>query len=322
MSDESVSRETPSKALLVAIGGNSLIRAGQRGTIQEQFENARQTAAQIAELAVLGYKVVVTHGNGPQVGAQLLRSEAAASQTYSQSLDICGAATQGEIGYMIQNSLQSELRKRRKEIEVVAIVTQVVVDKADSAFRNPTKPVGPFYHKEDAERKRDELGWAIIEDAARGYRRVVPSPVPISILENNVIRKCLDQNIIVIAAGGGGIPVIAERGEVRGIEAVVDKDRSSAVLANELGIPNLLISTDVDYVYLNYKRSDQTQICNITIEEADRYLKQNQFASGSMSPKIESALQFIRHGGEEVIITDPPHLVQAVQGGFGTHITR
>jgi carbamate kinase len=197
-----------------------------------------------------------------------------------------------------------------------------VIDRADPAFGYPSKPIGPFYHKEDAERKRDELGWSIIEDAARGYRRIVPSPTPISILENGVISKCLDQNIIVVAAGGGGVPVILENGEVRGVEVVVDKDRSSAVLANELGVPRLIISTDVDFVYLNYKRSNQTAIGNVTVGEAEEYLKQGQFAAGSMFPKIESAIDFVRRGGDEVIITDPPHLVQALRGEFGTHIMR
>jgi carbamate kinase len=310
------------KIVLVAVGGNSLIRSGQRGTIREQLENARLTAGQIAELALLGYRIVITHGNGPQVGSQLLRSEAAASQTYSQPLDICVAATQGEIGYIIQNSLQSELRKRRKEIEVVTVVTQVVVDKTDPAFRNPSKPIGPFYHKEDAERKRDELGWAIIEDAARGYRRIVPSPSPVSILENNIIRKCLDQNIMVIAVGGGGIPVIVENEDIQGVEAVVDKDRSSAVLANELGVSYMIISTDVDFVYLDYKKSGQVAIDEMSIAEAKNYLEQGQFATGSMRPKIESAIDFIRRGGEEVLITDPSHLVQGARGDHGTHIRR
>jgi len=310
------------KVILVAVGGNSLIKPGQRGTIFEQFENARITAAQIAELAKYGYRIVVTHGNGPQVGSQLLRSEAAALQTYAQPLDVCVAATQGEIGYIIQNSLQSELRKRHMEIQVATVVTQVIVDKTDPAFKNPSKPIGPFYHKEDAEKKRDELCWAIIEDSARGYRRVVPSPAPVEIMEKTIIKSCLDQNIIVIAAGGGGIPVIIEEGDAHGIEVVVDKDRSSSVLANVLGISYLIISTDVDFVYLNYKKANQFPIGSMNIGDAENYLRQGHFGSGSMCPKIESAIDFIKRGGEEVAITDPPHLMDAIRDGYGTHITR
>ncbi len=315
-------KDVQRKSILVAVGGNSLIRPGQRGTISEQVENARLTAGQISELALLGHRIVITHGNGPQVGAQLLRSEVAASQTYPQPLDVCVAATQGEIGYIIQRSLESELRKRRLEIQVATVITQVVIDKADSAFGNPTKPIGPFYHKEDAERKSEELGWSIIEDAARGYRRVVPSPTPMTILENEVIRRCLDENIIVIAAGGGGIPVIVEGGEVIGIEAVIDKDKTSAILAVELGISHFLISTDVEFVYSNYKKPDQFPIRKMDVLEAEDLLVKGEFSTGSMRPKIESAIEFIRRGGEEVIISDPVHLVQGVRGEYGTHIVR
>ncbi len=310
------------RSVLIAVGGNSLIRAGQRGTIQEQFENARLTAAHIAELAALGYRLVITHGNGPQVGSQLLRSEAGLSQTYTQPLDVCVAATQGEIGYILQNALQSELRKRKLGIAVATIITQVRVSKSDRAFAEPSKPVGPFYHKEDAERKRDELGWNIIEDAARGYRRVVPSPNPVGIMEIDVIRKCIEQNIIVIAVGGGGIPVVAENGDVEGIEAVIDKDKSSALLAGELGLSHLIISTDVEFVYLNYKKPEQFAVKEMTIDDAMNYLEDGQFSGGSMRPKIEAAVDFISRGGKEVIITDPCHLVEAIKGEFGTHIKK
>lgn len=313
---------TLSRRVLVAIGGNSLIRSGQRGTIREQFENARLTAAQIAEIVALGYRVVITHGNGPQVGAQLLRSEAGLAQTYSQPLDVCVAATQGEIGYILQNSLHSELQKRRMDVPVATIVTRVKVDKSDPAFGSPNKPIGPFYHREDAEKKRDELGWNIIEDAARGYRRVVPSPTPVGIMEIDVIRKCVEQNIVVIAVGGGGIPVISENGDIRGIEAVIDKDRSSALLANELGFDLLIISTDVEFVYLNYKKPDQVAVKEMTVKNAEEYSIQGQFSDGSMRPKIEAAMDFIRRGGEEVIITDPSNLAQAVKSEFGTHIRK
>jgi carbamate kinase len=309
-------------AVLVAVGGNSLIRAGQRGSIDEQVENARVTAAHIADIAALGYGLVITHGNGPQVGSQLLRSEAGSSQTYAQPLDVCVAATQGELGYILQNTLRSELRKRGIEIPIAAIVTQVKVDRLDPAFQDPRKPVGPFYHKEDAERKRDELGWHITEDAARGYRRVVPSPRPVAIVEIDAIRRCVENNIIVIAVGGGGIPVVAEDGRITGVEAVIDKDMSSALLANELGLRLMIISTDVDRVYINYRKPDEKALRDVTVDEVKKHLDEGQFPPGSMRPKIESAVEFIKGGGSEVIITSPLHIVEAVTGSFGTHIRR
>ncbi len=309
-------------AVLVAVGGNSLIRAGQRGTIGEQVENARVTASHIADLAALGYGLVVTHGNGPQVGSQLLRSEAGSSQTYTQPLDVCVAATQGELGYILQNALRSELRHRGIRMPVAAVVTQVRVERLDPAFDNPTKPVGPFYHREDAEERRDKLGWHIAEDAARGYRRVVPWPRPDEIMEIEAIRRCVLHNIIVIAVGGGGIPVVAEDGRLTGVEAVIDKDMSSALLAAELGLKTMTISTAVDFVYLDYRRPGQTPIREMTAGEAAGYLRADRFPAGSMRPKIESAVEFLERGGEEVIITDPPHLVEAMKGTCGTHIKK
>lgn len=309
-------------AVLVAVGGNSLIRAGQRGTIREQMENARVTASHIADLAALGYGLVITHGNGPQVGSQLLRSEAGSAQTYVQPLDVCVAATQGELGYVLQNALRSELRGRGIRTPVATIVTQVKVDRNDPAFGHPSKPVGPFYHKEDAERKRDTLGWHIAEDAARGYRRVVPSPRPVEIVEIEAIRRCVQDNIIVIAVGGGGIPVVTDDGQIEGIEAVIDKDMSSALLASELGIRTMIISTEVDFVYLNYRKTGQKQVREMTTKEATRYLQEGEFAAGSMSPKIEAAIEFIDRGGEQVVITSPSHLVESMRDSFGTHIRR
>lgn len=309
-------------AVLVAVGGNSLIRAGQRGTVREQVENACVTASHIADLAALGFGLVITHGNGPQVGAQLLRSEAGASQTYTQPLDVCVAATQGELGYLLQNALRSELRKRVISVPVATVITQVRVDIRDPAFREPTKPVGPFYHKEEAERRHDQLGWHVHEDAARGYRRVVPSPKPVEIIEIDAIRRCIQGGIIVIAVGGGGIPVVSENGGIKGVEAVIDKDLSSALLASELGIKTMIISTDVDYVYLNFKTNAQRSLTRLTVDEASAYLEDGQFAGGSMRPKIAAAVEFLNRGGEEVVITSPSHLADAARGDFGTHIKR
>jgi carbamate kinase len=298
------------------------MRAGQRGTIAEQLENARLTCESLAGLVAQGFALVVTHGNGPQVGAQLLRSEAGSSQTYTLPLDVCVAMTQGEIGFALQNSLQSVFRKQNIRRPVVTVVTQVLVDKNDPAFQRPTKPIGPFYSKETAERKRRDLHWSVVEDAARGYRRVVASPLPKDIIELETIKDCLEHNNVVIAVGGGGIPVILEHGEIRGVEAVIDKDRASALLASKLNIEHLVISTEVPEVYLNYKKIGQQALRISTIEEAKKHLADRQFSEGSMKPKIEAALDFLSAGGNLVTITDPEHLLQALKGKAGTTITK
>jgi carbamate kinase len=236
-------------------------------------------------------------------------------------MDVCVAMTQGEIGFILQSSLQTALQQRGLQRSVVTLVTQVVVDKHDPAFLRPTKPIGPFYSREVAERKRRELHWNIVEDAARGYRRVVASPLPKDIVELNVIKDCLEHNNVVIAVGGGGIPVILEEGIIKGIEAVIDKDRASAVLALRLGIEHLIISTEVSEVYLNYKKIDQKAIRMSTQLEAKKYLADRQFSEGSMKPKIEAALDFLTNGGQLVTITDPEHILQALEGKAGTRIT-
>ncbi len=305
-----------SKTILVAVGGNSLIRAGQRGTIEEQRANARSTAAHIADLAELGYGLVITHGNGPQVGSQLLRSEAGSFQTYAQPLDVCVAVTQGEIGYILQNALRVELAARGIKTPVLSIVTEVLVDGSEPSFDVAIKPIGPFYSERDATRKRQELGWEIKEDAARGYRRIVPSPEPIGIVDIDAIRKCVEEKIIVIAVGGGGIPVARDHGKLSGVEAVIDKDRSSALLASELGIEELVISTDVDFVYRHFATPDQFPIRKMTLSEAEASV--SEFPQGSMRPKIEAAVFFLRKGGKRVAITSPAHIVDAVLGCFGT----
>jgi carbamate kinase len=228
--------------------------------------------------------------------------------------------TQGEIGFVLQNSLQMAFLKHNIRRPVVTVVTQVVVDKNDPAFQRPTKPIGPFYSKETADRKRKELGWTIIEDAARGYRRVVASPLPKDIIEYDVIQSCLERDIVVIAAGGGGIPVILENGTVKGIEAVIDKDRASALLASKLGIEHFMISTEVPEVYINYKKSNQQKLRTITMEEARKHFTDGQFSEGSMKPKIEAALEFLRNGGTTVTITDPEHLMLSLDGEAGTKI--
>jgi carbamate kinase len=308
------------RTILLAIGGNSLIRAGEKGTVCEQLENARRTAAAIVALLRRGYRVVVTHGNGPQVGAQLLRSERARDLVPGQTLDVCGAATQGEIGYLLEQALRDEIALAGLRTPVVNLGTQTLVSGDDPALEHPTKPIGPFYSRSDAEERQRRLGWQVVEDAARGYRRVVPSPEPVEILEFTVIHDLLEHGILVIACGGGGVPVVRKEGKLAGVEAVIDKDRASALLASRLHVDLFAISTDTDYVYLDYKKASQRPLTCITLSEAQAYLEQGQFPPGNMGPKIESALRFLRGGGKQVIITSYDHLAEALNGSAGTHI--
>ena len=310
------------KTALVAVGGNSLIRAGEKGTIAEQLANTRRTAVAIVGLIRLGYRLVITHGNGPQVGAQLLRSERASDVAYGQTLDVCGAASQGEIGYLLAQSLRNELAAQSIEVPVVSLVTQTLVSADDPAMQHPSKPIGPFYSKADAEDKRRQLGWSIVEDAARGYRRVVPSPEPVEIVELDAIRSLMEKGALVVSVGGGGVPVVSDHGELHGVEAVIDKDRASALLAAELGVDSFIISTDTDYVYLNYKKPGQTPLTLVTAEEMKKHLLDGHFPPGNMGPKVESVLRFLESGGREAVITSFEHLCEAVMGSAGTHIVR
>jgi carbamate kinase len=310
------------RSALIAIGGNSLIHVGQRGTIDEQLVNAQATARKITQLVADGWRIVITHGNGPQVGAALLRSERAAGEAYTHPLDMCVATTQSEIGYMLERGLECELRRAGFYMPVITILTQVRVNSTDPAFSNPTKPIGPFYTKKVAEEKMRLLGWTMVEDVSRGYRRVVPSPEPIEILELEVIRQVLELGIIVIALGGGGIPVIVgDDHSIKGVEAVIDKDRASALLASGLGLDCFVISTDIDQVYLNYKQANQHGVKRATADMMEYYLKSGQFPAGSMGPKIEAATRFIRSGGKDVFITSADQLIEAIHGKAGTQIT-
>jgi len=306
--------------MLLAVGGNSLIRAGEKGTIAEQRANARRTAAEIVGLCRDGYRIVLTHGNGPQVGAALLRSERGASQVPGHSLDVCDASTQGEIGYLLQQSLESEIKACGLHVPVVTVLTQSVVSPDDPAMQHPSKPIGPFYSQADAEERKRQFGWEIVEDAARGYRRVVPSPEPIEIVELEVIQDLVEQGVLVIACGGGGIPVVWKNGRLEGVEAVIDKDRASALLASRLGVDRFVISTDTDYVYLDYKKPSQRALPEVTATDLEAYLQAGHFPPGNMGPKIESVLRFLRAGGREAIITSCENLRRAVAGSAGTHI--
>lgn len=306
--------------MLIAVGGNSLIRAGETGTVAEQWANARRTAAAIVQLIAAGYHVVVTHGNGPQVGAQLLRSERASDQVPGQTLDVCGASSQGEIGYLLSQSLQDALATKGIGMHVVGVVTQTVVRADDPAMQHPTKPIGPFYSQAQAEERQRQLGWQIVEDAARGYRRVVPSPEPVEIVELEVIRSLMDQGVLVVACGGGGIPVVRCGSELKGVEAVIDKDRASALLASMLGVDIFAISTDIDFVYLDYNKPVQRALRSVTASELEAHYKAAHFPKGNMGPKVESALRFLKWGGQEVVITSYEHLPEAVAGRMGTRI--
>ncbi len=312
------------KSAVIAVGGNSLIRAGEKGDIAEQLANTRRTAKAIVQLIRDGLDIVVTHGNGPQVGAALLRSERASDQVYAQPLDVCDAATQGEIGYLLQQSLCNELACAGLRHPVVTLLTQVVVCRDDPAMQHPTKPIGPFYSRADAEDRARHLGWKIVEDAARGYRRVVPSPEPIDIVEEDSIRRTIESGAIVIALGGGGIPVVRENGRLAGVEAVIDKDRASALLACRLQADYFIISTDADRVYRDYRKPTQRGLDRVSVEEIERDYEAGQFPPGNMGPKIESALRFLRGTapGRQVIITSYEHLADAMHGQAGTHITR
>jgi carbamate kinase len=305
---------------LIAVGGNSLIRAGEKGTIAEQLANTRRTAEAVVQIIRAGFRVIITHGNGPQVGAALLRSERAADQVYSHPLDVCDATTQGEIGYMLQQSLVTALAEQGMRTPVATLLTQVVVSPDDPAMRKPTKPIGPFYSQKEAERRHFDHGWTVVEDAARGWRRVVPSPEPLEIVEETSIRCLVDSGALVIAVGGGGIPVMRTGRGLKGVEAVIDKDRASALLAARLKADLFIISTDADRVYLNYKKPDQRPLDRETAANVAGFYDEGHFPPGNMGPKIESALRFLRDGGREVIITSYERLFDAVRGQAGTHI--
>ncbi len=309
------------KVAVVAIGGNSLIKDKDHQTVPDQFAATRETCVHIADMIEQGWEVVITHGNGPQVGFILMRSELASHVLHTVPLDSCGADTQGALGYMIQQSLGNEFEKRGIQKPVVTVVTQVVVDKDDPAFENPTKPIGPFYDEARAKRYRDEEGWHIMEDAGRGWRRVVPSPIPMRIVEQESIKALIGLGFVVIGVGGGGIPVIQEDGSLRGVEAVIDKDYASGLLATGIKADLFLISTAVEKVALNYGKPNQVDLDHVTLAEAKNYLQEGHFPPGSMGPKIKAVIKFLEEGGKEALITSPENLARALRGETGTRIT-
>ncbi len=309
------------KLALIAVGGNSLILDPKKTSSRDQYAAAVETCRHIAALIERGYRVVVTHGNGPQVGFILRRSELARAEISEQPLDACGAESQGSIGYQLQMALQNELSRRPGSPTVATVITQTVVDRNDPSWAHPTKPIGSFMTKEQAEEHQALDGWHVVEDSGRGYRRVVPSPQPRRIVELDAIRALLDSGAIVIAAGGGGIPVTEEpNGHLVGAEAVIDKDLASSLLARELKADLFVISTAVKQVCIDFKKPGERAIDRMTVAEARRHLGEGQFAPGSMKPKIEAVIQFLEGGGGEALITDPPNLIDAFAGKTGTRV--
>lgn len=312
-----------SKVAVIAIGGNSLIKDKDHQTVPDQFETTRQTCVHIAGMIEKGWDVVITHGNGPQVGFILLRSEFASNVLHTVPLDSCGADTQGAIGYMIQQSLYNEFKKRKIDKQATTVVTQVVVDKNDIAFKNPTKPIGPFYNEKKAKEYSNERNWSIMEDAGRGWRRVVPSPIPLEIVERDAIKSLIDKGFVAIAVGGGGIPVARDDyGNLYGVEAVIDKDYASGLLATGINADLFLISTAVEKVSLNYGKPDQKDLDLMTLSEAEKYYNKGHFPPGSMGPKIKAVIDFLKKGGKEAIITTPECIELALEGKMGTKIIK
>ncbi len=315
----------PAKKLVVAIGGNAIQPPGDGGSAEAQRHRIEGTAARLADLVQAGYDLLVTHGNGPQVGNILLQNEEARNLVPAMPLDVCGAESQAQIGYLLAQSLRNEFAVRRVERGVVAVVTQTLVDANDPAFVHPTKPIGPLYTRESDLIVKRAKGWKLVEDTARGgWRRVVPSPQPLDIIEKDTILRLIgdgDGNV-VICAGGGGIPVVRRAGRLVGVEAVIDKDLAAAVLGRVLGWKALVIATDVEKVALGFGRPTQRFLEHLTVAEAKKHLAEGEFPPGSMGPKIEAAIGFLESGGESVVVTDLEHLADAVEKKAGTRITK
>jgi len=307
--------------IVIAIGGNAITKENQKGTLEENLANIESCADSIIDLIAIGYRVVLTHGNGPQVGNILLRVEAASQLVPPMPLDVCGAESQGQLGYLIQRTLTNKMKERGVDKEVVTILTQVLVDSNDPAFKNPTKPIGPFYTEEQADKLTREKNAVFVEDSGRGYRRVVPSPKPIGIIENQAVKDLVEQGKIIITAGGGGIPVITgDKGQLKGIEAVIDKDWASSVLAQEIKSDLLVIITGVEKVAINFGRPNMELLSELTVSEAKKYHAEGHFPPGSMGPKIAAAVEYVEKTGGKALITSLEMVGAALKGETGTFI--
>lgn len=311
------------KVAVVAIGGNSLIKSKQHHSVEDQYKAAQETSTHLVDMIEAGWDIAVGHGNGPQVGFILRRSEIAhkVEGMHEVPLDVCGADSQGAIGYSLQQTIYNELKKRGIEKTAATVITQVRVDANDPAFQAPAKPIGGFMEEEEATQKKEELGWDVVEDAGRGWRRVVASPLPVEIMELDAIKALIDSGTITITVGGGGIPVIQSDGGVIGTAAVIDKDFASAFLATEINADLLLISTAVEKVALNFGKPDQVDVDKMTVAEAKKYLEEGtHFAKGSMEPKIRAIVRFLEQGGKEALVTNPENIGRALRGETGTRI--
>lgn len=308
--------------ILVALGGNAILQHQERGSADEQLSNIRRACVHLVEIIEDGHRIAITHGNGPQVGDILLKDEMAKEVLPQMPLDVCGAESQGMLGYMISRSLREELGRRRIDSKVATVLTETLVDPNDPAFKAPSKPIGPFYTETEASKLRQEKGWTVVNDSGRGYRRVVPSPRPLSVVEAPVVSQLFDSGVIVIAAGGGGIPVVSlSDGSTKGVEAVIDKDLSAAVLAADIKADMLLILTDVENVFVDYGRPSARPLTRVTKSEIEGYLKKGQFAAGSMGPKVEAAISFLDSGGKVAVITSLERAPEAVEFREGTIVT-
>lgn len=312
---------TTNRTVVVAIGGNALVRESQRGTFEEQLANVQESVDTLADLIRQGYRLIITHGNGPQVGNLHLRGEAPESGLTAMPLDVCGAETQGQIGYIIETALTNTLKKLGLDVPAATIVTRVEVSLDDPNFVSPTKPVGPFYSKERLEEKLAEKTFPYIEDSGRGFRRVVPSPEPVAILQEKIIRSLSESGAVVIAGGGGGIPVArSAEGLYSGVEAVIDKDKTSALLAASVNADVLLILTGVEKIAVNFNKLDMRSLDRMTVSEAAAYMAEGQFPPGSMGPKVDAGMRFAAKSGKPAIVTDLAHAAEALEGKTGTRI--
>jgi len=310
----------PHPIVLVAMGGHAFMQPGEKGTIEDHERNAARIAALLMTLVERNYYLCITHGNGPQVGSLLLQQELSHEEVPPLPLDVLVAMTEGSLGYILQQALLNELGTREMKRYVVTVVTQVVVDENDPAFQAPSKPIGPFLSREEAERRRERLGWKIKEDSGRGWRRLVPSPMPQRVIQRHMIRDAVRQGHIVVASGGGGIPVKRQAdGRFAGLEAVIDKDLTSSVLASDVGAALLVILTAVPQVFVDYGKPQQRALGAVTLEEIEHLHGQGHFPPGSMGPKIEAVIRFLKAGGRRALITDPDSLPQAIEGRAGTH---